>query len=117
MLIREGTWKTHRIKSISRPTETGSRGSICVDRKNNIYLILPGNLDSSLDVMRATKAEGYKTFSSIWRGDGYNGEPLVDVQRLEESDILSVFTRTDSDANKERSVVALDFDLKYLERA
>lgn len=88
-----------------------------MDRKNNVYLILPGNLDSTLDIMQATKAEGYKTFSSVWKDAGYDGEPLVDMQRLEEFDMLSVFTRTSSDANKERSVVVLDFDLNSLERA
>jgi len=80
-----------------------------------VYLILPGNLDSSLEIMRANEAEGYESFKSVWRSEGYDGEPLVDVQRLEEEDVLSVFTRTCSDENRKRNVVVLDFGLGRLD--
>ena len=98
------------MRSISPPTETGARGSICVDRKNHIYLILPGNVDSSLVVMRAREAN--TEFEPIWIGKGFDGEPLVDVQRLEGSDVLSIFTRTVKDTNAAAQVVVLDFNLK-----
>ncbi len=81
----------HIIYSTSEPTESGSRGSIIADRKNNVYVVLPGNTDSSLDIIRGCRADGYQKFESIWWSDGFDGEPLVDAQRLEESDVLSVF--------------------------
>ena len=105
----EGFWKKIIINHCSRPTETGSRAKICVDRQNNIYLILPGNTDGSLSLLQGKKEQGYKSFVGIWTSDGYDGEPLVDVHRLEASDVLSVFTRTA--ASPKRAVVVLDFDL------
>jgi hypothetical protein len=76
-----------------------------------VYLVLPGNSDSSLEILQARKDEEYVTFKSTWRGDGFDGEPLVDVQRLEVSDILSVFTRTNKSIGGESKVVVLDFTL------
>jgi hypothetical protein len=109
-LIFEGKWTRIIIQSTSEPTDRGARGSVCVDRVNNVYLILPGNSDSSLDIMQAQK-DDYGTFKSIWRSDGYEGEPLADVGRLEVSDVLSVFTRTAKSQDRNRSVVVLDFSL------
>lgn len=99
------------IPAFSRPTETGSRASICVDRNNNIYLIIPGNMDSSLCLVKGQMKAGGWTFETIWNRDGFDGEPLVDVQRLEVSDTLSIFTRTDKQADGKRYVVVMDFVL------
>lgn len=98
------------VRSKSPPTETGARGSICVDRKNHVYLILPGNVDSSLVVMRTRKGDA--EFEPIWISKGFDGEPLVDVQRLEDSDVLSIFTRTVKDRSAASQVVVLEFNLK-----
>lgn len=111
VLIVEGHWTKKIVPSLSQPTETGSRGSICIDKQGSVYLVLPGNSDSSLDIMQARKDEEYGTFKSIWRNEGFNGEPLVDVQRLKVSDILSVFTRTNRSISGESKVVVLDFTL------
>jgi hypothetical protein len=111
LLISEGKWTRNIIQSVSQPTDRGARGSICVARDNNIYLLLPGNSDFSLDIMRARKEDDYGTFKSIWRSDGYDGEPLVDVGRLEVSDVLSLFTRTAKNQDGNRDVVILDFSL------
>jgi hypothetical protein len=81
---------------------------MCVDLKGNIYLILPGNCDASLTVLRGRKDEGCKNFETVWRGDGYDGEPQVDVQLLEKSDTVSIFTRTSGVGKK---VVVLDLAL------
>jgi hypothetical protein len=64
-----------------------------------------------MEILQARKDEGYVTFKSTWRSDGFDGEPLVDVQRLEVSDILSVFTRTNKSIGGESKVVVLDFTL------
>lgn len=103
-------WKRNPIKGFS-PTETGSRGSICSDKDSNIYAILPGNIDSSLTIMQALKQEGYLNFKTVWRQDGFDGEPLVDQARLDEQNVLSIFTRTDEDEEGKRRVVVIDIDL------
>jgi len=58
--------------------------------------------------MRANKGGEYELFQTVWTGDGFDGEPTIDIQRLEASEeaILSVFTRTKGD---KRNVVVLDF--------
>lgn len=73
-----------------------------------MYLVLPGNLDSNLNIMQGGKDQKYECFETIWTGEGFDGEPLVDVQRLEESAVLSVFTRT---VGEESDIVVLDFIL------
>ncbi|KAG4432010.1 hypothetical protein IFR05_012516 [Cadophora sp. M221] len=104
----EGIWMRMIIDGVLRPTETGSRGNVCVDRKGDVYLVLPGNSDASLNIMRARKQEQYSRFEQVWMWDGFDGEPLVDVRRLETSDVLSVFSRTSADVNGIRNVVVLD---------
>jgi hypothetical protein len=85
---------------------------MCVDRRNNLYLVLPGNSDSSLSIVKGQVNDGSSTFVEAWTGNGFDGEPLIDVQGLEISDRLSIFTRTDDKAAKgERELVVLDFDL------
>lgn len=61
--------------------------------------------------MQAGKEDGYKKFESVWKGEGFDGEPLVDEQRLEGEDVLSVFTRTSQKRDGKRDVVVLDFDI------
>lgn len=107
MLIAQGEWCKIVIDCTSMTTETGSRGSICADRESNIYAIIPGNTDSSLNILLARREDDYGKFESIWREDGFDGEPLVDVQRLEMSNVLSVFTRTGIKDGK-RNVVVVD---------
>lgn len=77
-----------------------------------MYLILPGNTDddSSLSILRARRRD-YAHFEVLWAGSGYDGEPCVDVQSLELSDTLSIFTRTDGDGDGKRDVVVLNFQL------
>ena len=99
------------IEAESKPTETGNRGSICVNRRNDVVLVLPGNIDSSLSVVMARKSEGYRKWATVWRGQGFDGEPCVDVGGLEVSDVLSVFTRME-DVEGKRSVVVLNFGLE-----
>jgi hypothetical protein len=111
-LMFQDKWSTMEVPSPSKPTETGSRGSMCVDRNNNVYLILPGNSDSSLSIVRGQMKNGWFEFETIWTRTGFDGEPLVDVQRLEVSNTLSVFTRTDRNADGKRLVVVLDFVLQ-----
>ena len=114
----KGRWTASEVEVQAgvKPTETGNRASICATTKNEVFLVLPGNTDSSLSIVRARKMEGRLSFETVWRGEGFDGEPCVDIGRLEVSDVLSVFTRTDVKDEK-RDVIILDFDLKKADRA
>ncbi|OCL04639.1 hypothetical protein AOQ84DRAFT_300473 [Glonium stellatum] len=107
---RLGPWKKTPIFGL-HPMEAGARGSICADMESNLYVILPGNTDSSLTVLRAFKSQNHDHFEIVWRGDGFDGEPLIDHGRLDESSVLSIFTRTSKDENGNRKVIVLDFNL------
>jgi hypothetical protein len=50
-------------------------------------------------------------FEQVWSGDGFDGEPLVDIQMLQDYNILSLLTRTSGDKDSKRDVVVLDFVL------
>lgn len=51
-----------------------------------------------------------------WSGEGFDGEPLVDEERLREGLVLSVFTRTvghgEEGGGMGRDVVVLDFNVR-----
>lgn len=84
---------------------------MCVDRHNNVYLILPSNSDTSLSIVKCRMRGGDWAFETIWTGYGFDGEPLVDVQRLEVSNVLSILTRTDRKADGKRQIIVMDFVL------
>lgn len=93
-----------------RPSNAGSRGSVCA-AQSNLYLILPGNYNSSLYIFQASIADIRSGFKMVWSADGYDGEPLYDNHRLRSDNVLSIFTRTQKDLAGERHVVVLDFEL------
>jgi hypothetical protein len=107
-----GVWTRNAIPAVSPPTQTGSRGSICVDRQDNLHAVLPGNIDSSLSILRSRKCSRFRDFELLWTGDGFDGEPLVDIHGLETSNTLSIFTqaRGRDDGSSTRTIV-LDFQL------
>lgn len=107
-----GIWSSEIIPDIF-PTETGPRGDVASDATGDcLYFALPGNMDSSLTLMRRRKdiSSGvYTPFEVIFRDEGFDGEPNIDRERLIDGDgVLSVFTRTDG---SERKVVILDFEV------
>jgi len=104
-----GEWKVTALPKMF-PTETGPRGKLCVDRHNNLYAVLPSNTDTTLAIMKATKAGDYEDFQLVWEEVGFDGEPLIDYERLDEDGVLSVFTRTGGESG-ERKVIVLDFDI------
>jgi hypothetical protein len=111
-----GHWTSTALPQPPLPTATGARGSICVDRGNNLYIVLNGNIDSSMTILRSRKEDGsrYKEFDIVWRReDGFDGEPLIDIRRLEIEDMLSIFTRTNGNGKKGREIIGLDFDLTH----
>lgn len=125
----EGNWSSTIITQVT-PTETGSRGKIVQDGNGDVYIVLPGNEkeDSSLTVLRRRMKKGVSEgdgeagiresryeegFEVVWRGEGYDGEPLIDEKRLHrdgegEGGVLCIFTRT---LGPGAEVIVLDFTL------
>ncbi|KAF7923569.1 hypothetical protein BELL_0005g00220 [Botrytis elliptica] len=108
-----GGWTKNAVPTdgINKPTEIGSRGSISVDSKNNVYLALPGNTDSTLSIVKVHSKDGQVFFDLVWSASGFDGEPSVEIQEVEGGENLSIFTRTDKKEDGLRDVVVLDFDL------
>lgn len=109
-----GKWIKAAVSAefINKPTEMGSRGSIPVDSKNDTYLILSGNTDSSLSIMKVGKKRDPSVFEVLWNGYGFDGG-LQRRYRLNEGNVnLSIFTRTDKKVDGNRDIVILDFNLE-----
>lgn len=118
-------WSTYEISGL-QATDTGARGKVTYDsRKGDIYFVIPGNTDPSLTVLRRKylpagegrgeihSFHGYGSSEILWQQYGFDGEPLIDVQRLHSADgRLSVMTRaTQGMGQGGANVVVLDWDL------
>lgn len=111
-LTIEGDWSQAIVDTGNlKPTTTGLRGSICADKQHNLYLLLPGNHDASLNIFRSPITMRDLTFQLVWSADGFDGEPLYDSDRLANDDGLSIFTRWQKNVAGEKDVVVLNFDL------
>ncbi|KAI1321976.1 hypothetical protein F5Y16DRAFT_57726 [Xylariaceae sp. FL0255] len=90
----------------------GKRGQLAVSRDGDLYFVLPHHADVVLTVLKATNASRYAEYELVWRGEGFPpSEPLVDKARLDQDNILSVFTKVVSKPEGEVDVVVLDFQL------
>jgi hypothetical protein len=113
---RDGRYRFAYIAEESiPPTDRGSRGKLTVDERNgDVYFVLPGNLDHSLLVGRRRirheeeLGETFQRFEVIWKGEGYDGEPLIDEVLFRKQSCLSIMTRTSENGRK---VVTLDWEL------
>ncbi|KAK1623197.1 hypothetical protein BDP81DRAFT_465425 [Colletotrichum phormii] len=100
------TW----TQNIIGPVPSPRRGRLAIGKTGDLFLILPNPTNSSLRILKSSKAKAYADAVEIWSGVGFMGEPLVDIKRLEEEDILSVFAIAKSATSSEdRQVVVLDF--------
>ncbi|KAI5865765.1 hypothetical protein GGS23DRAFT_354012 [Durotheca rogersii] len=100
----EGTWSQRPLPYVCAVVG-GRRGRLAVSRDDALYLILPEasssaapdglNAPMGLTILRTTKADGYAQYERVWQRAAAlaGGEPLVDTGRLEDEDVLSVFTR------------------------
>jgi hypothetical protein len=74
-----------------------------------IVFALPGNYDNSLTLIGGYLSE--KTvYKILWMGDGFSGEPHLDVYTKGDRQIVSIFTRTEP-GNADREVVVIDFEV------
>ncbi|KAK1671075.1 hypothetical protein BDP55DRAFT_754098 [Colletotrichum godetiae] len=92
------------------PVPSPRRGRLAIGKTGDLFLILPDPTDSSIRILKSSKAKAYADAVEIWSGVGFIGEPLVDIKRLEEEDIMSIFAIAKSATSSEdRQVVVLDF--------
>jgi hypothetical protein len=87
-----------------------------VTNQNELFVILPSNADSTLSILRATEETAYSEFKVVWQSKGFIAEPLVDIQRMEDNNVLSIFTQAVGEEDGMKQVVVLDFDLNRPER-
>ncbi|KAK1763162.1 hypothetical protein QBC33DRAFT_460102 [Phialemonium atrogriseum] len=104
----EGQWSQRPIGSV-KPTK---RGRLAISRDGDLFAVLPDPSTAEMYIVRATKASNYSVQEEVWVGRGLSGEPLVDVQRLEHDNVLSLFVRADVEgAAEKKNVVVMDFAL------
>ncbi|TQN69533.1 hypothetical protein CSHISOI_06007 [Colletotrichum shisoi] len=121
-----GEWSRHALPSDLRPTRTGARGDVvAVPGGGSVVFALPGNRDDTLTVLGARlprkkedggggdEAEGGGgglgfEYVTLWRGDGFSGEPQIEAYESGAQQMVSIYTRTEGE---KRRVVVLDFVL------
>ncbi|KAK1474242.1 hypothetical protein CABS01_15938 [Colletotrichum abscissum] len=105
---QDGQWTQHAIGPVPSPR----RGRLAISKTGDLFLILPDPTNSSLRILKSSKAKDYAESVEVWRGVGFMGEPLVDSKRLEEEDVLSIFAiAVSATSSKDRQVVVLDFHI------
>jgi hypothetical protein len=87
-----GVWSQRRL-SVS-PYRVGSRPKIGFDQQGNVYAVF--TYGGKLVVDSASKASSYSDWANVATLNGaFNGEPLIDQNRLTADGILSVFLQKD----------------------
>ncbi|KAK9769376.1 hypothetical protein SCAR479_13935 [Seiridium cardinale] len=109
----DGKW-TQRALPYVKGIYGGKRGRLAISKTGDLFLVLPDNEEPTLTILKATKAGGYTNYDLVWKRDGFPpADPLVDVTRLDQDNVLSVLTRQDvGKASEGRNVVVVDFNLK-----
>ncbi|KAK1462484.1 hypothetical protein CCUS01_08671 [Colletotrichum cuscutae] len=105
---QDGQWTQHAIGPVPSPR----RGRLAISKTGDLFLILPDPTNSSLRILKSSKAKDYAESVEVWRGVGFMGEPLVGSKRLEEEDVLSIFAiAVSATSSTDRQVVVLNFQI------
>ena len=109
----DGEWRSRPILSAKlssgglyglEPTEAGPRGSL-ISKNGYLYVVIQGNRDSSLTLLRSPSSTDFESMEVVWTGDSFQGEPLFDESMLGNCESLSVFSIQGG------KVVVLDFNI------
>jgi hypothetical protein len=104
----DGMWSKRAIC----PVNSGKRGRLAISRDGDLYIILPQPSTSTIRIIKSLRQNNFATYEEVWGGGDFSGEPLVDIPRLEQDNVLSVFLRKDvTSVPSMKDVVVLDFDL------
>lgn len=76
----DGAWACNPVKhSLGALTQTGRRGKLAVHEQSGTLLaILAANSGNDVAVLAATPANAFKDWTEVWRGQGFDVEPLFD---------------------------------------
>ncbi|KAK4176351.1 hypothetical protein QBC36DRAFT_301188 [Triangularia setosa] len=106
-----GDWIERRL----RPVYGAARGRLAIAKTGDIFIILPDAEKGHMYIEKATISSGFAAHEVVWFGEGLWGEPLVDLARLENDNILSLMvladTKPPTQQSGSRNVVVLDFEL------
>ncbi|KAK4646872.1 uncharacterized protein QC761_100820 [Podospora bellae-mahoneyi] len=108
----DGIWSEFML----RPVYGSTRGRLAVSKTGDVIIILPDAQNGRVYIEKATKSSGYTVHEEVWSGEGLRGEPLVDLPRLENDNVLSLMVLADTKPSNDidsgtRNVVVLDFEL------
>lgn len=103
-----GSWTSRAVRPIDKPR----RGRLAIAKDGDLLLILPHTSAQVIRILKASKSREYAEYEDVWVGNGFSGEPLIDVRRLEQENVLSVFIGQDVEGcGSKRNVAVLDFAL------
>lgn len=103
-----GFWSQRPIRLI-KPSK---RGRLLVSKDGDLFAILPDPATETFHIVKLTKASCYCSHEEVWVGKGLSGEPLVDTQRLEHDNVLSLFVRSTVEGSPaKKNVIIIDFEL------
>lgn len=107
-----GIWTRNAISisGLTAPTATGLRGKFAVANSGELIALIPSNTDTSVMIYYSTAGGSFKDWKQLWKGTGFDTEPLFDKQRLKDQNILSVFFRQ-SGSYPNRRLQVIDFAL------
>lgn len=88
------------------------RGRLAVSKDGDLFAVLPDSKIGVMRIIKITKASSYSSHEEVWLGTGLSGEPLIDTQRLEHDNVLSLFARfMVEDTSPRQTVAVIDFQL------
>ena len=113
------TWgRTPISHSLGALTQTGRRGKLAAHPNGDVLAILAANTGNDVAVLAAGPGDGFGTWREIWRGKGFDAEPLYDRELWrgrggwEAGRRLSLFLNT-AGGYPERKVTVVDLDLEW----
>ncbi|KAH8811138.1 hypothetical protein F5884DRAFT_781309 [Xylogone sp. PMI_703] len=106
---KQGHWSKHFLPD-PQPTNTGARGCVNASDSEFLFFALPGNRDDSLTIISSPIQSLIPSYEVVWKGDGFFGEPHLDLNRIGQKLVLSVFTGMKS-LDGTRKVVVLDLSV------
>jgi hypothetical protein len=114
-----GSWERNPINhNLGSLTQTGRRGKLAAHPNGEILAILASNTGNDVAVLVASPDDGFRSWKEIWRGKGFDAEPLYDRELwrghggLEAGRRLSLFLST-AGGYPSRKVTVVDLDLEW----
>lgn len=107
-----GMWTRNAISisGLTAPTDVGLRAKLAATNSGELVALIPSNTDTTVMLYYATPAGSFRDWKLLWKGTGFDTEPLFDKHRLRDQNVLSVFLRQ-SGSFPNRRLQVIDFAL------